>query len=261
MTGLTHAPFDTLKPVADGLWVIDGAPVRSGWLLRGSRATVARLKDGSLWVHAPTTLTEGLQAELEALGPIRHLVIPNTNYLVSLPAWQTAYPEAIVYGAPGVHEQAEESLEAIRVDRELDIDQSEAEWEGELGQMLVRGSWRHREVVFFHQTSATLIVSDLIQAHDTDALPAWMRPVVWLAGTEHTDGKMPYLMARGFNREALEASVKKLVDLAPERIILCQGHWYERDGADELKRAFRRLMGSQQWLRALTTMERMRKGK
>ncbi|SLN72747.1 hypothetical protein ROA7450_04055 [Roseovarius albus] len=261
MTGRAHAPFDTLKPVADGLWVIDGAPVQSGWILRGSRASVARLDDGSLWVHAPTTLTENLLAELEALGPVKYLVVPNTNYLASLPMWQAAYKDAIVYGAPGVPELAEESLEQVRVDRELDIDQAEAEWHGQLGQMLVRGSWRHREVVFFHQASATLIVSDIIQAHDTNALPAWMRPIVWLAGTEYTDGKMPYRMARGFNRQSLEESVEKMIDFAPERIIISQGHWYERDGTAELQRAFRRLVGSQQWLRALMTMERMRKGK
>ncbi|WP_120499000.1 DUF4336 domain-containing protein [Roseovarius sp. EL26] len=261
MTGPAHAPYDTLKPIADGIWIIDGAPVRSNWLMRGTRATVVKLHDGSLWVYAPTTLTTNLQAELDALGPVKHLIVPNTKYLTVLPVWQATYMDAIVYGAPGVPELAEGRAERVRVDCELDIDQAEAEWDGQLGQMLVRGSWRHREMVFFHHDSATLILADLIQAHDTNAMPAWMRPIVWLAGTEHTDGKMPYLMARGFNREALEESVEKLIAFAPERVILSQGHWYQSNGTAELQRAFRRLVGSQQWLRALTTMERMRNHK
>src|SRR6185437_14671557 len=52
-----YEPINTLKPVASGLWIVDGTIVRMA-ALGGSapfttRMTVARLADGSLWCHSP----------------------------------------------------------------------------------------------------------------------------------------------------------------------------------------------------------------
>jgi hypothetical protein len=50
-----YEPINTLKPVADGLWIVDG-PIISASLLRvpfTTRMTIARLGDGSLWVDSP----------------------------------------------------------------------------------------------------------------------------------------------------------------------------------------------------------------
>jgi hypothetical protein len=36
---------------------------------------VVRLSDGSLWVHSPVALDGELRAGLDALGPVKHIVV------------------------------------------------------------------------------------------------------------------------------------------------------------------------------------------
>ena len=64
-----YEPLNTLKPVAAGIWIIDGPAVICKRMPISTRATVVKLQSGNLWVHSPTALTKPLRAELEALGP------------------------------------------------------------------------------------------------------------------------------------------------------------------------------------------------
>ena len=43
----------------------------------GGRAAVVRLSDGTLWVHSPLKLDEGLKQALAKIGEVRHIVSPN----------------------------------------------------------------------------------------------------------------------------------------------------------------------------------------
>lgn len=61
-----------LHALDEDLWVAERP-----YSLLGVRTTVVRLSDGGLFVHCPIALGDGLQAELAALGPVRHLVAAN----------------------------------------------------------------------------------------------------------------------------------------------------------------------------------------
>jgi hypothetical protein len=52
---------------------------------------------------------------------------------------------------------------------------------------------------------------------------------------------MPRDMRLAFSKHKpeLRAAVKKTIGWDPERIILAHGRWYGRDGAAELRRAFK----------------------
>jgi hypothetical protein len=60
----TYEPTGTLKPVTDGLWIVDGPAIGFGYLgLKfpfPTRMTIVRLADGGLWVHSPTELPASL---------------------------------------------------------------------------------------------------------------------------------------------------------------------------------------------------------
>lgn len=47
----------------------------------GGRMTVAKLSDGSLWVHSPVELDEPLREALGELGPVAHIVSPNYEHV------------------------------------------------------------------------------------------------------------------------------------------------------------------------------------
>ena len=237
-----YEPLDTLKPVATGLWLIDGPAIRFYGLPFSTRATVVQLENGDLWVHSPTRLTDPLRAELEAKGSVRHLVAPNWIHYAHVAAWQAAFPDAEAWAAPGVAARAAARGVKLRFDHDLGP-RAEAPWAGQIEQMIVEGSRVHREAVFFHTASRTLILTDLIENFEPSKLPAWMRPLVRLAGIADDDGKMPPDMALSFrDKAALASAVERMIAWAPERIILAHGRWYDRDGVAELRRAFRRVL-------------------
>ena len=94
----TYEPTGTLKPVTDGLWIVDGPAIDFGYLgLKfpfPTRMTIVRLADGGLWVHSPTELSASLRGEVDALGRVRHLVAPNRIHYWWMEEWLAAYPGA-----------------------------------------------------------------------------------------------------------------------------------------------------------------------
>ena len=50
----------------------------------GCRMTVARLPDGTLWVHSPLAPTPALQAHLRSLGIVAFVVAPNRMHHLHL---------------------------------------------------------------------------------------------------------------------------------------------------------------------------------
>src|SRR5215218_10249935 len=83
---ITYPPLDVPKPVADGIWIIDSGPLRVfGLLGLPIRMTVLRLSSGDMLMHSPTPFDARLKAEIEAHGPIRHLVAPTSRRVALLP--------------------------------------------------------------------------------------------------------------------------------------------------------------------------------
>lgn len=238
MTG--YEPLNTLKPVAQDIWLIDGPAIRFYGMPFSTRATVIRLADGGLWVHSPTHLTEDLRAELDALGPVRHLIAPNWIHYAWVHHWQAAWPEAQAWAAPGVTDRAARKGVPVKFDHALG-DQAPADWAGQIEQMIVKGSFVHREAVFFHTASRTLILTDLIENFDPGKLPWWMRIATRIGGIQAPDGAMPRDMRLTFRNhfDALSDCVNRMVAWGPERVILAHGEWFRQDGAARLKRAFR----------------------
>jgi hypothetical protein len=61
----TYEPTGTLKPVTEGLWIVDGPVIGFGYLGMKfpfpTRMTIVRLADGGLWLHSPTELRPSLK--------------------------------------------------------------------------------------------------------------------------------------------------------------------------------------------------------
>jgi len=113
-------------------------------------------------------------------------------------------------------------------------------WAGQIDQRLADSGY-HRELVFFHRGSKTLILTDLIENFEADKMPWWALPLLKLGRVCHPDGRMPRDMAASFRRKPhhLKELVDTMIAWEPERVILAHGRWYDRAGAAELRRAFR----------------------
>jgi hypothetical protein len=144
-----------LKPIAPELWCAIHR-FKSMGLELSSRMTVVRFPDRSLWLHSPIALNDALKAELNALGRVRWIVAPNLAHHLFAGDALAAYPEAELWGAPGLKKKRPDLTSMRPLPRE-----PLAEWASELDQVLVEGMPLVRETVWFHKSSGTLIATDL----------------------------------------------------------------------------------------------------
>jgi hypothetical protein len=223
-----------LKPFADELWIADGPVVP---FLRvfpyPTRMAVVRLPNHELWVWSPIALETQLAREVEALGTVRHLVAPNKLHHLFLPEWRARFPEARLYGAPG--------LAAKRPDLAFDAELGDApdpSWQDAFEQCVVRGSAFMDEVVFLHRASRTALVCDLVQRMD----PSQARgPRGWLLrmwGLVGEDGGTPREWRASFRkRDAARAALEQMRGWRAERLVIAHGMCAEADADRVLGRA------------------------
>lgn len=236
-----------MKEVGPDVWVVDGPAIQFGIsrlrMAFPTRMTIVRTVGWKLFIHSPTRLTPSLKAAVTQLGTPRWLIGPNRLHSQWLQDWAAAYPDALVYAAPG----GEKNLSYPRGTHRLPLNGITAyEWEPNLATLPVAG--RHfTEFVFFHHLSRTLILTDLIENFEVDKVDSCVaRVLTLLGGVRHPDGRMPrgmrLLFALPPDRNDLRLAVEKMIVRDPERIILAHGRWYDAHGAAELRRAFRWLI-------------------
>lgn len=236
----TYPPLNTLKPVAENIWIVDGPVIRFGamglTMPFPTRMTVIRLGDGRLFVHSPTHMTEDLRAEIEALGQVCFIIAPNRIHYWWVPNWHAAFPDAAVWLAPGVRAQAGSHID---FDAPELLESGGYGWDDDIATLPVSGSYM-TEVVFFHRPSRTLVLTDFIENFEPGMLPWWMRWLTRLGGVLDPEGAMPRDMRLTFRKQKsqLRTAITQMLDWNPERVIIAHGRWYERDGAAELRRAF-----------------------
>jgi hypothetical protein len=162
-----------LERIAEGLWTVARPLTILGVVTLASRMTVARLGDGGLLVHSPVALGGGLKGALDALGPVRHVVAPNRMHHAFCGECVAAYPEARLWGAPGVAAKRPGLAFAGELGGAPD-----AAWADVLDQAVVGGIPMLNEVAFLHRPSGTLVLTDLAANGAPDDPPAqrlWAR--------------------------------------------------------------------------------------
>ena len=239
-----YEPINTLKPAGENLWLVDGPIVRmaflGGTMPFPTRMVVVRLANGDLFLWSPTEPDDRLRAEIDALGPVRHLVSPNKIHYAHIATWKRAYPEATAWASPGVRERAASQRVDVFFDADLG-DLPEEVWVKDLDQLIFRGGRFMEEVVFFHRKTRTLILADLIENFEAEKVGGLHGWLVRLAGAAGPDGKAPIdlrLTFMGGKKEA-RSTFERMVGWEPEKVIMAHGRPYEREGTAELRRAFR----------------------
>lgn len=147
--------------VPDRMWTMNRPVWFSGVRLR-ARTTILRLDDGGLLVHSPAPPTDALAHELQTLGPVRWLVVPNCFHHLGTPAAKARFPEAKVVGPAS----ALSKNPALRID--VDIAQLGAQLP-ELEVLPLAGVPFLDETVLHHRPTRTLLGADLVLcAHAQD---------------------------------------------------------------------------------------------
>lgn len=238
----TYPPLDTLKPVADGIWIVDSGPMSVAGAPLPVRMTVVKLKSGDVWLHSPTRFIRELREEIDRLGPVRHLVAPDVAHWSFLQEWQKAYPDAVTWAAPGLRDRAAVKKSEVRLDRELG-ETPPSEWTDDFVQVVVTGVG-FSEVDFLHKASRTLVMTDLVQNLEPQKMPTGMRIFAKVSGVTAPEGGTPLYLRLVVRLKQAQArpAAQKMIAWQPERVIFSHGRWFERDGTVALKRALKWLV-------------------
>jgi hypothetical protein len=219
-----------LTSIDDGLWTAD-APLRFFGLHLGTRMTVVKLRDGGLLLHSPVAMTDALRAEVDALGPVRHIVCPNLFHHLFAGPWVGAYPGALLHGPPGLAKKRPDLPAPRPLSAALHPD-----WEGSLVPVAIDGCLL-RETLLVHPRSGTLVSSDLVENFETsDHLPT--RIYLKLGGVHGKIGWSRLLRVLYRDHKAARASIERLLTHDFDRIVVGHGRVVERGGKDALRAAF-----------------------
>ena len=240
-----YEPLYTLKEVDQNIWIVDGDLIQMDMKIFNlpfqTRMTVIKLNDGKLWIHSPIAPNEKLFTELDALGRVAYLISPNKIHYAYIEDWKKRYPYAQAWSSPGVEERAKSQNVMVEFDAPL-TDKAPDLWSDEIDQLIFKGSSVIEEVVFFHKSTKTLIVTDLIENFEPEKIASPIRRKIYrLARVTAPDGQTPidYRMTfLGRQREA-KVSFSLMLNWKPDKIILAHGLCFFKNGTDELRRAFR----------------------
>lgn len=222
------------------LWIVDGPEVDyrfAGLTLPcPTRMTIVRI-GSALWLHSPVSCSPALAARVAQLGDVQWIVAPNSFHHTHIAEWASRYPAAECHLSPDLAARFGTALPAAHL---LGAASPKA-WESAIDQYQVDlGTFI--ETVFFHRSSAALIVTDLLQNFEAERIRNLaLRFILWAGGSIGPGGKTSIdirLPARRYHPR-LRATLNQMLEWAPRRIILAHGKCYDADIAAELQRAFR----------------------
>ncbi len=205
-----------LSPLAPDLWELN-APLSIVGMAIGHRLTVARLADGSLWLHSPVAHSAALAEALIPLGRVAHIVAPNAIHDTYLEGWFAAYPQARFHGARG--------FAKFRPDLKFTDtlgDTPDPAWAVTFDQHGLRGIPRLNEVAFLHRASRTLILTDLIFNLGPD-MPFLSRLLLKLNDCDCKFGVSRLFKTTIKDRAALRRSVDQVLAWDFDAIVVSHG--------------------------------------
>lgn len=226
-----------LEKITDDLWLAEGDIVDFYSFPYPTRMVIARFGNGDLWVWSPVKLTDDLKGEVDALGPVAHLVSPNKIHHLYLPEWHEAYPDAALFGPASTIER----FPTLPFQPPLE-EAPPAAWQQDMDQAWFRDSFAMDEVVFFYRPAQTVILADLIEAFTDDFLKDhwswWQRPLAMLDGITLKKPGAPREWRLSFtDRKPARAARDHVLSWPAIRVIMAHGEWQRTDGHAFLKRA------------------------
>lgn len=220
----------TLRPVVPGrIWHAQHL-LRFGPVRLATRMTVVRLQAGGLWVHSPIPLTQDLARALDAIDVVNSVVAPNRSHHLFFRPFLEAYSGARGWIAPGLPGKRPD-LAAFPVLR------NDEPWCDELAPCFIRGLPLLNETVWFHGETGMLILTDLLfcVGRNTDLVT---RSIARLLGVDDRLGMSRTLKFAVRDRAALAESVRPLLALPVERVIVAHDRIVSVDARSALRRAF-----------------------
>jgi hypothetical protein len=189
-------PHGELQQVAPGILTVAGTiKMPLGRFPR--RMTVMSLAAGGTAVWSAIPLDETGMAQIEALGPVRFIIVPNAGHRLDLKPWSERYPHAQVISPPSARAAV---AEVAPVHATMDVIHDAA-----IEFQIVAGTKADEfALVVRRADGATLILNDI------------------LANVQHPDGLGAKVMARvmafGVDRPRTSRPVRRMFVAEPKKV-------------------------------------------
>jgi hypothetical protein len=223
----------TLSALVPGVLGYEYDLIMPGGVQFTVRPFVIVLPGGDVWLCSPGPISDALAAQIEALGPVRHLVSPNTYHHVYLGDAIARWPEAKVWAPAGLEKKRPD----LRIDATLSPE-AEAAWGGVIRLQLIEGAPDLNEWVFFYAPSRALIVTDLV--FNLQRWDSWMSSIVfWMMGVNERRlaQSRAWRFILGKDRAALAKSARAVVAFDAEVLLPSHGGIIQGQVKPELERA------------------------
>lgn len=210
-----------LVTLDDDLFCVDCDAYTKGIHMR-LRATIVRHGE-DLLVYSPVPVDDACAEQIDVLGRVTHLMAPNLNHHLFAAAAKQRWPDATLWGAPGL----DDKLPDLPIDVIYGDDGSIF---ASLEHVHIRGVRFTNEVVLFHVPTRTLMCCDVVSniVHE----PELATRMLWHALGAH--GRC--VQHRGWrwridDRKAHDASMQRILEWDIQRIVMAHGDVVEEEGA------------------------------
>lgn len=228
-----------LEEFGENIWISAGDTVAVAGFHYPTRMAVIRLDGGGLMIWSPVKLQDDLRAQVDALGPVRHIIPPNALHHLSVGDWAAAYPLAKVHAPPGLRKKRKDLI----FHQDL-TDIADSDWLDQVDQVIVTGNLITQEVVFFHRQSGTVLFTDLLQQFPAGWHKGWRGWVAKLDLMVAPEPAVPRKFRVAFVRRAsARQAVGHILDWPVQQVLMAHGAPVTKDAKAYLKSAFHWLTG------------------
>ena len=236
---MPQAPLDPgprLEPIAENLWGAEHDLFLPGGVHFRGRMTVVRLAHGGLVLHSPIPIDTELSEELAQLGPVEHVVAPNSMHHVHLTSGLQRYPQARLYG-PGLLAKKRSDLTFLDVTNPDTLD-----FGSEFRPLHIRGVPKLDEVVFLHAPTQTLVVTDYF--FNIRECQGWLTPwVLRMTGTYRRFAQSRLWRWVLEDRPLAQTSAEELLAWRFQRIVPAHGEVVSDNAHEQAENALAWLLG------------------
>jgi Domain of unknown function (DUF4336) len=230
------SPIDSIQQFGENIWIVDGPKVRDMGILFTTRMVIIKLQDGSLWIDSPVPVSFETLLQISNLGSIRYLIAATQRHVWRLESWHNLFPQAQLW----VTETTPFTLKkGILSYTGILRDTPEQGWVNDLDQLLFMGSPFLKEVLFFHTSSHTLILDDLIQIHVLEKNQPFSNALLKLEGVTSPAGGVALDIRLAFtNRKLARLSLQKILSWDFDKLIIGHGNCIEKDAKEYVAKSF-----------------------
>lgn len=234
-----------LKEIDRNIWVSEQKFKFFG-LEVGTRMTIICLDNGDIIVISPIDVEEITIQQINQLGNVKIIIAPNCYHHLFLTNFKSIYPDAKIWAAPGLVAKRPD----ITIDRTLNdrgtignFDEIEYLLFAGFQTIGIGGSGVLNEIVFWHRTSKTLILTDT--AFHFDASFPWQtRLVAKIVGGDRSLEPTILEKLASRDKERVKRSIQQVLNWDFDRVIMAHGSIIEQDGKRQLQTGYEKFLST-----------------